>query len=55
MSTARSPIAQYVRYQSSKREVVGSNPAVGKNFSFCNSRFLRMDYSLNQAIHGNEP
>ena len=23
--------------QSSEREIVGSNPALGKNFSFCNS------------------
>ena len=26
--------------QSSKRKVLGSSPTVGKNFSFCNSRFL---------------
>ena len=31
--------------QSSKGEVVGSNPAVVKNFSFYNSRFLRIAHS----------
>ena len=36
--------------QSSKREVVGSSPAVGKNFSFCNSRFPRIAHSSNQPI-----
>ena len=30
-------MAQLVQHQSSKREVVGSSPTVGKNFSFCNS------------------
>ena len=32
--------------QSSKQEVVGSSPIVDKNFSFCNSRFLRAPHSL---------
>ena len=36
--------------QPSKREVVGSSPAVGRNFSFCNSRFLRMAHISNQPI-----
>ena len=35
---------------STKREIVSSSPAVGKNFSFCNSRFLRFAHSLNQSI-----
>ena len=37
--------------QSSKREVVGSNPTVGKNLSCCNSRFLCVaTNSSNQTI-----
>ena len=36
--------------QYSKREVVGSSLAVDKNFSFCNSGFLRVAHSLNQPI-----
>ena len=35
---------------SSKPEVVGSNPAVGKNFSFCNSRSLHVADTSNQSI-----
>ena len=36
--------------QSSKREVVGSSPDVGKNFSFCYSRFLRVPQSLTKRL-----
>ena len=36
--------------QSSKRKVVGWNPDVGNNFSFCNSRFLRVANSSNQPV-----
>ena len=40
--------------QSSKREVVGSSPTVGKNFSCCNSRF-QLDSAntneINRDIH----
>ena len=36
--------------QSSKREIMGSSSAVGKNISFCNSRFLRVAHSSNQPI-----
>ena len=34
----------------SKREIAGSNPAVGNNISFCNSRFFRVAHSLNEQI-----
>ena len=46
MYTVRSP----VRAPSSKREVVGSNPAVGKSVFIFNSRFRRVDHSSNQQI-----
>ena len=36
--------------QSSKQERVDSCPAVDKNFSFCNSRFLRVPHSLNERL-----
>ena len=36
------PWRSQLERQSSKREVVGSSPTVGKSFSFCNSRFLRV-------------
>ena len=36
--------------QSSKREVVGSSPAVGKKFSFCNSCFLCVPHSLTKPF-----
>ena len=36
--------------QSSKREIVGSSSAAGKNFSCCNFPFLRMAHSSNQPI-----
>ena len=39
-----------VERQSSKREIVDSNPAVGKNVSCCNSRSLRVDHSSNHTI-----
>ena len=36
--------------ESSKREVVGSSPAVCTNFSFCNFRFLRVAHSSYQPM-----
>ena len=36
--------------QSREREIVGSSPAVGKNFSFCNPRSLRVANTSNQPI-----
>ena len=39
-----------LKRQSSNWEAVGSNPAVGKNISFCNSRFLRVANTSNQPI-----
>ena len=36
--------------QSREREIVGSSPAVGNNFSFCNSRSLRVTDTSNQTI-----
>ena len=36
--------------QYSKREIVGSSPAKGKIFSFCNFRFLCVAQSWNQQI-----
>ena len=44
------PGVSFVLRQSSKREIVGLNPVVGKNFSFCNPRFLRVAYSSNQQM-----
>ena len=38
----KSPWLSRLERHSSKPEVVGSNPAVGKNFSFCNSRSLHV-------------
>ena len=35
----------WLERQSSKWEVVGSSPTVGKNFLFCNSHFLCMPHS----------
>ena len=48
MSTVRT--AQWFERQSSKRQVVGSSPAVGKNFSFCNFRFLCVAHSSNKSL-----
>ena len=45
-----SPWLSRLGRHSSKPEVVGSNPAVGKNFSFCNSRSLRVADTSNQSI-----
>ena len=45
-----SPWLSRLERQSSILEVVGSNPAVGKNFSFCNSRSLRVADTSNQSI-----
>ena len=51
MSTVRTIRWHYrLQSQSTKQEVVGSSPAVGKNFSFCNSRFLCMAHNSNQSI-----
>ena len=54
MSTVRT-IRWYsqLERQSSKREVVGLSPTEGKNFSFCDSRFLRVAHSWNQRIQWN--
>ena len=41
---------QRLERHSSTPEVVGSNPAVGKNFSFCNSRSLHVADTSNQSI-----
>ena len=46
----KSPWLSRLGRHSSKPEVVGSNPAVGKNFSFCNSRSLRVADTSNQSI-----
>ena len=46
----KSPWLSRLGRYSSKPEVVGSNPAVGKNFSFCNSRSLRVADTSNQSI-----
>ena len=46
----KSPWLSRLERHSSKPEVVGSNPAVGKNFSFCNSRSLRVADTSNQSI-----
>ena len=40
------PLCSRLELQSSKREVVSSSPTVGKNFSFCHSRFLCVPHSL---------
>ena len=46
----KSPWLSRLERHSSKPEVVGSNPAVGKNFSFCNSRSLHVADTSNQSI-----
>ena len=46
----KSPWLSQLGRHSSKPEVEGSNPAVGKNFSFCNSRSLRVADTSNQSI-----
>ena len=46
----KSPWLSRLGRHSSNPEVVGSNPAVGKNFSFCNSRSLRVADTSNQSI-----
>ena len=43
-------MAHWLERQSSKREIVGSSPAANKNFSFCNSRFLRVPRSLTKPL-----
>ena len=48
--TYKSPWLSRLERHSSKPEVVGSNPAVGKNFSFCNSRSLHVADTSNQSI-----
>ena len=37
-------MASQLERQSSKLEVMGSTPTVSKNFTFCNSRFLRVPH-----------
>ena len=49
----KSPWLSRLERHSSKPEVVGSNPAVGKNFSFCNSRSLRVGWHL-KSVNTNE-
>ena len=39
----------------SKREVPGSNPTVGKIFTFCNSRSTRDPHSSNKQCKWNQP
>ena len=51
----KSPWLSRLERHSSKPEVVGSNPAVGKNFSFCNSRSLRVADTSNRSIQMNQP
>ena len=46
----KSPWLSRLERHSSKPEVVGSNPTVGKNFSFCNSRSLHVADTSNQSI-----
>ena len=46
----KSPWLSRLGRHSSKPEVVGSNPAVDNNFSFCNSRSLRVADTSNQSI-----
>ena len=46
----KSPWLSRLEHHSSKPEVVGSSPAVGKNFSFCNSRSLHVADTSNQSI-----
>ena len=46
----KSPWLSRLGRHSSKPEVVGSNPAVGKTFSFCNSRSLHVADTSNQSI-----
>ena len=46
----KSPWLSRLERHSSKPEVVGSNPAVGKNFSFWNSRSLHVADTSNQSI-----
>ena len=43
-------VTQWLTGLTSKREVLGSNPTVDKNFSFCNSRSLRVPHSSTESI-----
>ena len=40
----------WLERQHSKQEVVGSSPAVGKNFKFCNYRSLHVPHSLTKPL-----
>ena len=44
------PCRSWIERRSCKREVVGSSSTVGKNFSFCNSRFFSRALLLDKTI-----
>ena len=53
-------LAQSVEHQTLNRKVVGSNPTVGKNFSFCilslPTRSWQVDWSIaNEIKHDVQP